>query len=124
MAVVKLLNLLTFSCLAIIASMGPAPVAAVSLQMHESRHNLHRNIAANHRRDTSSTKRCKARATSAAESSSKPTKTSSPKPTQTNTNNGNSGNNSGGSGAGKVGLGWSLGNIESIKNFKSWKVSK
>ncbi|KAF5364146.1 hypothetical protein D9756_000555 [Leucocoprinus leucothites] len=144
MAVVKLLNLLAISCLAVIASLGPVPAAALSVDTHLPRHNLHHAIAAKKRRGTSS-KRCKPRATPAPES----TKTSSaPKPTKTSnsgssgSNNGNNGNggdngndddgddndnsgsNSGSGGSGKAGLAWPLGNDPSIKNFKSWKVNK
>ncbi|KXN86345.1 hypothetical protein AN958_10207 [Leucoagaricus sp. SymC.cos] len=145
MAVVKLLNLLAISCLAVVASFGPAPVAALSVEnTHYVRSNAHHVVAAKKKRATSS-KRCKPRSTAPAHS--KPTTSSpAPKPTESsnsgsgsgnsgnsgsNNNGGNSGSDNGGNsssnngdGSGKVGIAWALGNNPSLKNFKSWKVSK
>lgn len=136
MAVTKLLNLLAISCLAIIASLGPAPVSALSVDTtHHARHNLHHAVAAKKKRATSS-KRCKARSTApasthAAEATTKapapapkPTtsKAAAPAPKPSPQSSGGGSSNSGG--GGKVGIAWPLGNDPSIKNFKTGKVDK
>jgi len=133
MAVAKLLNLLAISCLAIIASLGPTPVSALSVDTtHHARHNLHHAVAAKKKRATSS-KRCKPRSTAPAPAQSsqattkappapKPTKAAPPPPPAPKPASGGGSSNSGG--GGKVGIAWPLGNDASIKNFKTAKVDK
>jgi len=135
MAVTKLLNLLAISCLAIIASLGPTPVSALSVDTtHHARHNLHHAVAAKKKRAASS-KRCKPRSTAPAPapaSYSTTTKAAAPKPSTTKaaapkpTSEGSSGgsNSGGGGGGGKAGIAWPLGNDPAIKNFKTWKTDK
>ncbi|CAA7259519.1 unnamed protein product [Cyclocybe aegerita] len=141
----KLLNLIALSSLAILASsFGATPVNALSVDMspnHAARHLGHHNLIAKKKRAES--RRCKPRpsssavaaSTTPAPSTSKPasTKAAAPATTTTkaasnNNNNNNSGNNnsgggSSGGGGGKVGLAWPNGDANTLKNFKTAKVS-
>jgi hypothetical protein len=138
MAVAKLLNLLALSCLAILASYGPAPVAALSVNSHQL-HARHAHAASLVKKRASTSKRCKPRQSSsivaaAAQTTSKaPATTAAPKPAPAkpspeskpapNTSSSNSGSgSSGGGGAGKAGIAWALGNDKSIQVFKGPKV--
>ncbi|KAF9452042.1 glycoside hydrolase family 128 protein [Macrolepiota fuliginosa MF-IS2] len=128
MAVTKLLNLLAISCLAVIASLGPAPVAALSVDTTHQVRNNHHGVFAKKRRAVS-TKRCKPRATDPAPAPATTSNSPAPKPTSTKAapkpSPTSSGSNSGsGSGSAKAGIAWPLGNDPSIKNFKTSKVSK
>jgi hypothetical protein len=116
MAVAKLLNLLAISCLAVIASFGPAPVSALSVDSAQVARRDHHVIAAQKR--DNSTKRCKPRSATPAPTSSKqpdPKPSSSKavaKPTPTSSGGG-------GSGGGKVGIAFSGGDETDIVQFWS-----
>jgi hypothetical protein len=123
MAVTKLLNLLAISCLAVIASFGPAPVSALSVESAHIAHRDHHVIAA-HKRDNS-TKRCKPRSaapvpSSAATSSKKP----APKPSSSNAVAKPSpiSSGSGGDGTRKVGIAWAGSDEGDITQFWSSKT--
>lgn len=138
MALTKLLNLLAISCLAIIASYGSTPVAALSLDgpRHNARHNAHADLAK--KRRATSSKRCKPRTTSI--TSTKAATSSAYQPAETtkapSSNSGSSNPpapppppapkppaSSGGSNNGaKAGIAWPLGNDKSIQSFKTPKV--
>lgn len=105
MAVAEFLKLLTISCLVIIASLGSAPVLALSVDSttQRARHDLH-PIGAKEKRATS------ANATL-------------PPPKHTSEGSSSSGSFDSEDVA-KVGIAWHFGNIPSIQDFKTAKVDK
>ncbi|EKM80218.1 hypothetical protein AGABI1DRAFT_113420 [Agaricus bisporus var. burnettii JB137-S8] len=124
MAVTKLLNLLAISCLAIIASFGPVPVSALSVEsVHHARRDHH--VLAAKKRGNSS-KRCKPRSTTPAPSPS-PTTSKKPAPKPTSSKDvappSSTPPSSGGdSGARKVGIAFTGGDESAITQFWSWKT--
>lgn len=123
MAVSKLLNLLAISCLAIIASFGPVPVSALSVEsVHHARRDHH--VLAAKKRGNSS-KRCKPRSTAPAPSPAPTTsEKSAPKPSSSKAVALPSPTSGGGgdSGARKVGIAFTGGDETAITQFWSWKT--
>lgn len=119
MAVTTLLNLLAISCLAVIASFGPVPVSALSVESAHLARRDHHVIAAQKRAD--STKRCKPRSAAPAPSPAAPTSSNKPAP-QPSPSQAAPPPPSGGNGSRKVGIAFAGGDENDITQFWSWKT--
>jgi len=140
MAICKLLNLVTFSGVAILLLSFSPPIGALSIEAHGqslARHTFHSHDSIA-RKKRANSKRCKTRGSSVSSSSStkkaSTTKTSVPSSSTKSTSNGsnsgkgsdssNSGssNNANSNGSKKAGLAWANGNDPSLKYYKSSKT--